>query len=173
MTTLSYTSRRQAVEQSFPVAVIVLAPLLAIFVQAYGTRIVPRLDIIDLPLIVVIYAALSRRNPAIGALAGTAIGIAQDALTSLPLGIYGIAKTIVGYAAASISMRVDVENMGARLLLVFVFTLVHDAAVYSIERFLLNMAHSFLPVHELIRAVLNSVVALAVFALLDLFRRRA
>ncbi len=172
MATLSYTSRRQAVEQSFPIAVIVVAPVLALFLQAYLTLRLPRLDLIDLPLLVVIYAALSKRNPAVGAVAGTVIGLAQDALTALPLGIYGIAKTIIGYLAASISMRLDVEATGARALLVFFFTLLHDGLVYSIRRFLLNLPHTFMPVHELIRAVLNCVVAIAIFALLDMFRRR-
>ena len=55
MATFSYTSRRQAIEQSFPFAVMVIAPLVAIFLQAYVPLRFPRLAILDLPLIVTLY----------------------------------------------------------------------------------------------------------------------
>ena len=72
-------------------------PLTAILLQALLPRPFPRLAILDLPLIVTVFFAVSRRNPVAGCLTGAAIGLFQDALTHQPLGVYGIAKAIIGY----------------------------------------------------------------------------
>ncbi len=69
-------------------------------------------DIIDLPLLVTIYYGITKREPMSATVVGAAIGIAQDALTHHALGIFGIAKSIVGYIAASLGVRVDTENHG-------------------------------------------------------------
>src|SRR6185369_504419 len=94
----------------------IFVPLLAIFLQVTVTRkftgLVP---LIDLPLLVTIFFAVARRNPMAGSITGAAIGIVQDAFTHNPIGLFGIAKTIVGYLASSIGVRVDVENPGSRM----------------------------------------------------------
>ena len=54
---------------------------------------------------------------------GLVIGIIQDAMTHLPLGINGIIDCILGYLAASIGLRIDVDNPGTRLIMNFVFIL--------------------------------------------------
>jgi len=41
---------------------------------------------------------VTRRNPVTGLLTGCVIGLIQDSLTPHPLGVYGIAKTVVGLA---------------------------------------------------------------------------
>ena len=55
----------------------------------------------DFPLLITIYFALSRRNPSSGLLLGMVIGVAQDSLGHTPIGLYGIAKTVVGFTASS------------------------------------------------------------------------
>ena len=57
-----------------------------------------------------IYFALSRRNPSSGLLLGMVIGLLQDSLSRTPIGLYGIAKTLVGYLSSSIGARIDVEH---------------------------------------------------------------
>ena len=73
--------------------------LLALTLQAAFPVYVRRLDFLDLPLLITIYFGLSRRNPSTGLLLGTTIGLLQDSLSgpTVPLGLYGIAKTVVGY----------------------------------------------------------------------------
>jgi len=44
------------------------------------------------------------------------IGLAQDMLGNYPSAFNGIAKTIVGYGASSLGVKLDVENAGARPL---------------------------------------------------------
>jgi rod shape-determining protein MreD len=173
MATLSYTTRRQAVEQTFPLAVMVIAPLLAIFIQAYVPKIFPRFAMLDLPLVVTLYFSLARRSQIYGAILGTSVGIWQDALTQLPLGINGICKAILGYMAASVSMRLDVDNQGTRLLLVLTLSFINSVLHLCVMRWLLNVHQDWSWGMEVLRAVLNTAVALPIFVLLDMFRQRS
>ena len=169
----SYTSRRELDQYGFHPTVTILAPLACILLQALLPKTFPRLAILDLPLIATIYFAVARRSPIAGALTGTVIGLFQDGLTNLPFGVNGIAKGIIGYVAASIGFAVDVDNLFNRVLLNFFFTLVQSGLLYLIERWLLadHTVH-LLMVHELIRAGVNTAVAVPVFSLLDRFRIR-
>jgi rod shape-determining protein MreD len=159
-------------EQRYPFAVMALAPLVAIFIQAYVPLRFPKFEILDLPLIVTLYFALARRSQVYGALLGTGTGILQDALTHLPLGINGICKAIVGYLAASVSNRLDVENTGARLVLVLVLTMLHSVLHLVIVRLMLDLHPGWHWGYEFLRAALNTFVSLIFFKLLDLFRRQ-
>jgi len=172
MANLSYTTRREAVEQRFPFAVLAISPLVAVFLQAYVPLRFPRLAILDLPLIVTLYFSLARRDQIFAGLFGSSVGLLQDALTHLPLGINGICKAVIGYMAASVSMRLDVDNPGTRMLLVLVFTFVNSVFRFIIVRLMLNMHPGWHWGYELLRALLNTLVALLLFSLLDLFRER-
>jgi rod shape-determining protein MreD len=168
----SYTSRRELEQHSFPPAVALLVPLGAILLQALLPKPFPRLAILDLPLIVTVFFAVSRRNPVAGALTGASIGLLQDALTNQPIGVNGMAKTVIGYIAASIGIQVDVENLTSRILINFVFFLVNSFLLFLINRHLLGLVDfRILWVHELIRAAINTVVAVPIFFLLDNTKR--
>ena len=91
----------------------------------YVPRFIPKFDILDLPLLVTIYFSVGWRNPIAGTVTGAVIGLVQDALTSRPLGINGISQCIVGFFAASLGVKIDVENPGTRLLMNFAFTLMN------------------------------------------------
>ena len=67
-----------------------------------------------------------RRSPVAGVFFGAGIGLAQDSLSDHPLGMFGIVKTLVGYFAASVSQRFDVENPVVRLVLGFFFFFFHQ-----------------------------------------------
>jgi rod shape-determining protein MreD len=173
MATHSYTSRRELEQHSFPPAVAILVPLLAVLLQALLPRPFPRLSILELPLIVTVFFAVSRRNPVAGTLTGAAIGLLQDALTSQPIGVNGMAKSVIGYIAASIGIQVDVENLTTRLLINFAFSIVNSVLLFLINRRLLgNPDFHILWVHELIRAAINTIVALPIFYMLDNTKRR-
>ena len=79
------------------------APLV---LQALFPRVIGQSHIwFDIPLVITIYFALARRSPIGGMLIGGIMGIFQDALTGHAIGIYGIAKTLSGYLAASVGVR--------------------------------------------------------------------
>ena len=172
MAMLTYSSRREMEEHTFHPAVTLLVPLAAIFLQAYLPLRLHWFALLDLPLIVVVFFSVARRSPIAGTFTGAIIGLVQDMLTSLPIGINGITKAIIGYLAASIGVRVDVENPATRLLLNFGFTLLHGFLYYTIMRRLLGMEAGWVWTHELLRAVVNTLVAIPVFLLLDYTKSR-
>ena len=100
------------------------------------------------------------------------IGLVQDALTNLPLGINGISNSIVGFLAASVGVKVDVENPGTRLLMNFTFTLLNTGVYLFIVHRLLAFDLKTNWLHEVIKAVINSIIGVFVFDLLDRTRAR-
>jgi rod shape-determining protein MreD len=172
MATRSYTSRRELEQHSFPPAVAILVPVAAILLQALLPRPLPRLGIMDLPLIVTVFFAVSRRNPVAGTLTGAAIGLLQDALTAQPIGVNGMAKAVIGYMAASIGVQVDVDNLSTRILINFGFSIVNTILLFLINRRLLGLPDFHIMwVHELIRAAINTLIAIPIFTLLDRTKR--
>jgi rod shape-determining protein MreD len=170
---LTANSRRDVEVHSFPLLVSFAVPLLALGLQAYLPLHFWRFGILDLPLIVTVYFAVARRNPIAGTLTGALIGIAQDALTGQPIGINGVSKTIIGFLAASIGVRIDVENHGTRLILNFGAAMLNSAITLLIIHRMLAMEVGWSWIHELIRAVVNSLVALVLFALFDRAKRES
>jgi rod shape-determining protein MreD len=151
----------------FNVASIVLIPLAAILFQVYVPRFVTYLSYLELPLLVTVYFALMRRSPVAGVLFGAGIGLAQDSLSSHPLGMFGITKTLVGYFAASVSQRFDVQNPMVRLVLGFFFFFFHQFFYWVMSRALLGEALDFDPQQTLVLAALNAAVAVPLYHILD------
>lgn len=169
----SYTSRRELEQHTFSPAVTLLVPLLAILLQSFLPKPFPRFAILDLPLIVVLFFAVSRRSPIAGTLTGAIVGLLQDALTNQPIGVNGMAKAAIGYIAASIGLQVDVESPLTRIVITFGFSLVNSVLLFLIDHRLLGLpGFHLLWGHELLRACANTVVAIPIFFLLDSAKRR-
>jgi rod shape-determining protein MreD len=166
------SSRHEVGTKSYPVLIYVLTPLLSLGLQSFLSLHFTSFALVDLPLLVIIYYALSRREPISATLVGAVIGIAQDALTHHPLGIFGISKAVVGYTAASLGVRVDTEHHGTRFLVTFAFTLGQTGVLYLLEQHMLGQPFAWHWAQELIKAFLNALVGVIMFALLDLSRRR-
>jgi rod shape-determining protein MreD len=166
------SSRHEVGTQSNPWVLYLVAPLLALGLQSFISLHFPTFDYIDLPLLVTIYYAITRREPISATLVGAVIGIAQDTLTHNALGIFGICKAVIGYMAASLGVRLDTENNGSRLLLIFGFTLEQTAILWLVQRRMLGQPFAWHWIHELVRAVLDALAGVILFALLDLARRR-
>ena len=151
---------------------ILISALLALVIQAWFPLHFTRASLLDLPLLVTIYFGLSRRNPSTGLLLGTVIGLMQDSLTpTVPLGLYGIAKTIIGYLASSIGARLDTEHPAARFALTAGFFIVHQAVVVLTRRILLAQPEPWFTFHLFGAALLNGIIAVLLFVLLDRLRR--
>ena len=173
MPVLTYTSQDQVEVYRFSAPVAVLVPLAAIFLQAFLPLQLHFFSIFDLPLLVVIFFAVARRNPVSGMLTGAAIGLLQDAMTHQPIGVYGIAKTVVGYGASSLGVKLDVENVGARVLLTLFFYVVHQFVYFLVARGLVGLTMNWSWAHELIGALVNAIFAAILFTLLDRLKQRA
>lgn len=155
----------------FRAGAVAAATLLALVFQALIPVYFPKADVLDLPLLVTIYFGLSRRNPSTGLLLGMVIGLMQDSLSKSPLGLYGIAKTIIGYVASSIGARLDTEHPAARFALTAVFFALHQGIALLIKRILLAQPEAWFNMHLAVAALLNGLVAVFLFLLLDRLRK--
>ena len=172
MHAFSYDSRHEVEIHRFPLLVYVLVSLVALVLQAWLPRLVGPYVWFDFPLLVTIYFAMARRNPVQGATIGCILGLLEDALTHRAIGINGIAKTVVGFLAASVGVRIDVENPTIRLLMTFALSILSGAIYLFIFRFLLEMKLDWNWYNELFRAVGNTLIVAVLFHLLDRFKIR-
>jgi len=170
---VTYTSREEIDVHRFSWGISVGIPLLAIFLQIFLPVRLGFLKIFDLPLLVTIFFAVARRKPITGLITGALIGTVQDAFTSLPIGLNGIAKTMIGYLASSLGVRLDVENPGSRFLMTFAFYLVHRLIYTVIDIGLVGASEPQNWGHLVFSAVCNGVLAIPLFVLLDNFKQRS
>jgi len=166
-------SNREGQVSRFRAWVVVLVPLAAILFQVYVPLFFQFLGFVELPLLVVVYFALMWRSQISGLVIGALVGLAQDSLSKNPLGLFGIDKTLVGYFAASIGVRLDVEHGFIRLLLCFFFYFFHQTLYWVMERALLGQPAVFDGGRWLMMGLLNAVVGMAVFVFLDRLREHA
>jgi rod shape-determining protein MreD len=153
----------------FQVLGIGLITLFAILSRVYIQRLIPNTGFLELPLLLVVYFGLMQRSQVAALLFGAFVGLVEDSLApdNLPLGMNGIAKTMVGYFAASVSLRFDVENVFIRLVLSFFFYFFHAFLYWVMRRALLAQTVPFDPEKELLHGVLNAAVSVPLFLILD------
>jgi len=169
---ITYTSREEVEVYRFGLPVAIGVPLLALFLQAFLPVHLHFFSIFDLPLLVTIFLAVARRSQVAGLLTGGIIGLLQDSLTHQPLGVYGIAKTVVGYGASSLGVKLDVENPGSRFLVTFGFYLVHELVYLAVARGLVGQALTWRWGHAIVAAFANAVLCIPLFALLDRLKQK-
>ncbi len=155
----------------FRAGAIIIATLLALVIQASFPIHFAKAAVLDFPLMVTIYFGLSRRNPSTGLLLGMVIGLLRDSLSAVPLGLYGIAGTIIGYFASSIGARLDTEHPAARFALTAAFFIAHQGLIVVTRRILLAQPGPWLNTHLFIAALCNALVSVFVFLLLDRLRK--
>src|SRR5690242_20753226 len=145
----------------FRAGAIIIATLLALVIQASFPIHFARAAVLDFPLMVTVYFGLSRRNPSTGLLLGMFIGLLQDSLSgpTVPLGLYGIAKTIIGYLASSIGARLDTEHPAARFALTVGFYVVHQGLIAITQHLLLSQPERWFTLHLGTAALVNALVA--------------
>ncbi|MBZ5680556.1 MAG: rod shape-determining protein MreD [Acidobacteriia bacterium] len=169
---ITYTSGEQVEVYRFSVPVTVGVPLLALFLQAFVPRRFPLFSYLDLPLLVTIFFAMARRSPISGLLTGAVIGLVQDALGHHHIGLFGIAKTVVGFLASSLGVKLDVENAGARLLVTLGFYLVHGVVYFTVARGMVNMALNWSWGRSILAGLANAVLGVMLYFVLDKFKQR-
>ncbi len=160
-------ARRETEAPTLPFWLVLLAPILAIWIDSFLPVHFAPAGILDLPLLLVIYFAIAKRSPITGLCSGAVIGILQDALTHEPLGVFGISKTVVGYIAGLLGHRIDTENPFARFLFTFALCFLHSGLYWLVVDRLLAQPLGWSTGHELIRAAVNALLAPFLFALLD------
>ena len=170
MSLLGANLRRDLEIRRYPLIVYALVPLVSLALLAWLPKALGRISpwiLFDLPLVVTIYFALGRRSPVQGTIMGAAMGLFEDALSHHAIGLNGLAKTVVGYLAASVGVRFDVDNFLIRAALNFSLSLLASGIYLFVYRFLLGMELDWRWLAELVKAVDNSVIAMVLFPLLN------
>jgi rod shape-determining protein MreD len=168
----SLLRRRPAPESwfgRFQVVGLIILTLVAIISKFYLPRLIPTAVWLEVPLLLTVYFGLMRHNPVAALLFGAFVGLAEDSLSpaNLPIGMYGITKTLVGYFAASVSIRFNVDNTVIRLVLCFFFYVFHSFFYWVMRRALLGQLVPFDPQQTLLHGAFNAAVALPLYMILD------
>lgn len=164
---LAGSARRLGEGPRFQKLNLVLAPLAAILFQVYVPLLLLQLAYLELPLLVLVFFALTRRHTVPSLFYGAAIGLLQDALSHNPLGMFGIVKTLVGYFAATASVRFDVDNPVVRFMLGFFFYFFHQFLYWVLTQALLSQEAGFSLQQVLVLGLMNGAVAVPLFHVLD------
>jgi rod shape-determining protein MreD len=153
----------------FQVLALAAITLVAIIGKVYLPRLIPNTEWLELPLLLTVYFGLMRRSQIASLLFGAFVGLAEDSLSpaNIPIGMYGITKTLVGYFAAAVSVRFDVESTLIRVVLSFFFYFFHAFFYWIMRRALLGQIVPFDPQETFVHGALNAVVAIPLFLILD------
>ncbi len=152
--------------------VVLATPLAALLFQVYVPLYVPLARYLELTLLVTVYLAVSRRGPVAGAFTGALIGLVQDSLSNQPIGVFGMVKTVIGYAAASLGVRLDTEHAAVRFGLGCFFFAAHQLLYEAAKRGLLGTPSGLHLVPTLLAILVNGASGVVLFFLLDKLRDR-
>jgi len=144
--------------------------LAALLLQTFLPLKIPLAGLMDFPLLVTVYFTLVRQNKIFGIALGTGLGLMQDALSHGYIGMFGMAKALVGYLAASAAIRFNVESLFARSVVTASLILLHNLCMAGLQHALLDSPPAFMAL-DLVSAVLvNVALSLIVFPVLDRLR---
>jgi rod shape-determining protein MreD len=149
----------------------ILVPLLALVIQSFLSLYLAVVHFLDLPLLVVIYFGLTRRNPIEGIFIGALVGMAQDSLSRGPIGMLGSAKTVIGYVTSFVSVQFAVEHRGVRAVTIFILYYLHFFLIYFFGTLTLGQPPALGWINRLIAALVNTIVGVLLFEVLDRFRK--
>jgi rod shape-determining protein MreD len=124
----------------------------------------------DLPLLATVYFTLVRQKKIFGIALGTGLGLMQDALSHGYVGMFGMAKALVGYLAALAANRFNVESPFARSVVTAALIVLHDLCMAGLQHALLEFPPAFLPLDLASSVLVNVALSLALFPVLDRFR---
>lgn len=155
-----------------PVFIVLLA-VLTLALQSYLPVHIPLARYLDLPLLVVVYFGMTRRNAVHGITVGALVGLAQDSLTRGPIGMTGIVKTVIGYVTTFLSSSFDVDNRAFRFAISFAAYWLNYLLLVSMSALVLRFSIPLEGLTRLLASLVNSAICVLLFSLLDRFRRQA
>ena len=79
--------------------------------------------LVDLPLIYCVFYGFTRSRPVASVFIGSGLGLMQDSLSSMAMGTNGFSKALLCFAAASTSLKFNVDQIITRVFGLFLFTL--------------------------------------------------
>jgi|KBSMisStandDraft_5_1062788.scaffolds.fasta_scaffold02795_5 rod shape-determining protein MreD len=127
----------------------------------------------DLALIYCVYYGFNFSKPVSSVFLGAGLGLLQDSLSGAPLGTNGFSKALICFAAASTSLKFNVDQPITRIFALFLFTLADGLLVSILE---LTMGTGGLTVSSgrlmdlVLAGVFNTLLGLMIFGFRDRYR---
>ena len=150
---------------------VALAIVAALFLQTTLSPLLGRAAIVvDFGLVVVVFTGLAM-GPAAGLLAGSVTGLVQDALAGGIVGISGLSKTLVGFAAGVFGTMFIVTRPVPRFVMFFLASIV-DAAIFTGLHAVFD-ARRVPPAYMALvaRGLFNATVGVSVFLAIEFWPR--
>jgi len=130
-------------------------------------------DYFDLPLIYCVYYGFTLSKPVKSVFVGGALGLLQDSLSGHALGTNGFSKALLCFAAASTSLKFNVDQVITRIFALFLFTLA-DSLLVSILGLTMGTGGGEISGWHLmdlmLSGVFNTLLGLIMFGFGDRFR---
>ncbi len=165
-----FNARRKEVFRVRP-AVLLISAFISLLLQTFLPLTTPAARLFDFPLLVTIYFSVFRQHKIFGIWLGTILGLLQDALSHGYLGIMGAADAVIGYLAASVGIKLNLEGILARGLLTGLLVIVHDLCVFGLLHAMLETPPPLRSFDMVSSALVNMATALLLFQILDRFKR--
>lgn len=121
---------------------------------------------VNLVLVAIVYAALAF-GAVTGLLAGTAGGIAQDALAGGIVGIGGLSKTIVGFFVGVLGAQFIVSQPLPRFVMFVGATFVHELCFQAVYSLVESRAFTMHYREVLLQALINAAIGVLAFQIAE------
>jgi len=149
--------------------------LLVLFLQKFLPLYVSKAEILDLPLLITVYFGLSRRNPSTGLLLVWRSGSPQDSLSGMTVAARTLWHREDAHRISGFFHRraAGIRSIRPHALPSQRFSSVtHQGLISLTRRILLAQTEPWFNMHLLAGALVNALVAVFLFLLLDRLRKR-
>ena len=150
--------------RSFSVLLIIL---LMVPLQVVLTWYFPRLAMLDLPMIAVIYLAIAKESLFWTIFSGSAIGFLQDSLSLSALGMNGFTKISIGCLAYLANSIFAIDRVMTRFGLLFISSILATLLFLLLRIMVLNRNEVIEGGRLLMSGIVNALVGLPLFYLFD------
>jgi rod shape-determining protein MreD len=121
---------------------------------------------VNLVLVAVVYAALAF-GPVTGLFAGTAGGLAQDALAGSIIGVGGFSKTLVGFLVGVLGAQFIVSQALPRFVMFVGATFLHEACFQALYALVETRAFRMALTATSIQALVNGLLGIFAFKVVE------
>ncbi len=146
--------------------------ILMVILQSFLAQQLPWIAVLDLPLLLILYIALTRDRLRWVILLGLAVGILQDSLSLCPLGMNGLVKLTIGTLAFFASAYIAIDRINTRWGVLFSCASLSALLFWSLRVLFLNRSELFPGQTILLGGLLNATLGLLFFYLLDKIIRK-
>jgi rod shape-determining protein MreD len=159
--------------ESLRAALLLLLIVVLLAFQVALTRYVPWLNMLDLPLVAVLYLTIAKESLLWTIIAGSAVGFLQDSLSVGVLGMNGFTKISIGFLAYMANSVFAIDRHITRWILLFLSSIFATLLFFLLRILFLNRDEMMDGKRLLVSGVLNACIGLFLFYVFDRISRSA